>query len=90
MKFSIIIPAHNEAAYITRCLESVKQASVPYPGGVEILCVLNRCTDDTVKIALKFLRRPVYSWSCFMEKLPGAVSGLQEKAPTYGRSSSMT
>jgi glycosyltransferase involved in cell wall biosynthesis len=52
-RFSIVIPARNEEALIGRCLESIQRAAVAYPGQVEILVVLNRCTDRTGPIALQ-------------------------------------
>ena len=51
IKFSIIIPAHNEEKYIGRCLDSVTAAAEPYKEQVEIIVVLNRCTDRTEEIA---------------------------------------
>jgi glycosyltransferase involved in cell wall biosynthesis len=52
MKFSIIIPARNEGCFLGRCLESIRVAAEPYPGEVETIVVLNRCTDNTEAIAL--------------------------------------
>jgi len=49
--FSIVIPAHNEEAYIAACLDSVAGAARPYPGEVETVVVVNRCTDRTEAIA---------------------------------------
>ena len=51
MKFSIVVPAHNEEAYLGRCLEALAAAARPYPGQVETIVVLNRCTDRTEEIA---------------------------------------
>ena len=48
---SVIIPAHNEEAYIERCIESVESAAKVYGGFVEIIVVCNRCTDSTAQIA---------------------------------------
>ena len=53
MKFSVIIPAHNEEAFIDSCLESIKHAAKNYQGETEIIVALNRCTDRTEEIALK-------------------------------------
>jgi glycosyltransferase involved in cell wall biosynthesis len=53
MKFSIIIPAHNEEKFIGSCLESIRRAAAPYPGDVEIIVVLNRCTDRTELMAIE-------------------------------------
>lgn len=50
-KFSVIIPAHNEEKYITKCLDSIVAASSSFRNQVEIIVVLNRCTDRTEEIA---------------------------------------
>ena len=49
---SILIPAHNEAAYIADCLIALF-ASQPLPPetSVEVLVLANGCTDDTARIA---------------------------------------
>ena len=47
-KASIIIPAHNEAKVILRCLRSIFRNA--YPGEFEILVVCNGCIDDTADI----------------------------------------
>ena len=52
MKISVIIPAHNEEKYITRCLESINAQQLPQGMQVETIVVLNRCTDKTKEIAL--------------------------------------
>ena len=54
MKFSIIIPAYNEEKLLGRCLDSIVAASVPYRDKVEIIVVLNRCTDRTEEIARSY------------------------------------
>ncbi|MBO4632280.1 MAG: glycosyltransferase, partial [Lentisphaeria bacterium] len=67
---SVVIPAHNEEAYLPSCLEAVKRAAAAFEasrragkrtdalpgdgGGVEIVVVANRCTDRTVEIAERF------------------------------------
>ena len=48
---SVIIPAHNEEAYVARCLHSIKTAAKYYRGSVETIVVCNRCTDRTADIA---------------------------------------
>ncbi len=50
---SIIIPAHNEEAYIADCLRSV-EAQQGVPGPVEVLVMANACRDGTVAQALRF------------------------------------
>ncbi|WP_108788935.1 glycosyltransferase [Erythrobacter sp. Alg231-14] len=48
--FSLIIPAHNEATVIARCLLTAMRGA-PSPDSFEIVVAANGCTDDTVKIA---------------------------------------
>lgn len=51
----IVIPAHNEEAHLEKCLRKAVQAS-RHPGlageAVEIVVVLDSCTDSTSSIAL--------------------------------------
>lgn len=54
VKFSIIIPAHNEEKYIRKCLDSIAKASVAYKEQTEVIVVLNRCTDKTEEIAKSY------------------------------------
>lgn len=52
---SIIIPAHNEEAYLGACLSSVAEqqfAAAP----LEVVVMANACTDRTVAVALGFKR----------------------------------
>jgi glycosyltransferase involved in cell wall biosynthesis len=51
MKYSVLVPAHNEAAYIGNCLQSIKDAAENVMDKVEIIVALNRCTDQTADIA---------------------------------------
>ena len=51
-RFSVIIPAYNEAALLPRLLDSVKVAALRFGRGeVEIIVADNCSTDDTVAIA---------------------------------------
>ncbi|MFB3894736.1 MAG: glycosyltransferase family 2 protein [bacterium] len=61
MKFSIIIPARNEEKLIPKCLDSIKIASVPYPGEVETIVCINRCTDKTEDIARSYGAKIVHT-----------------------------
>src|ERR1041385_7074854 len=47
-KISIVIPAHNEAAYLPRTLAALRRQHYP---GLEIVVVANGCTDDTPDVA---------------------------------------
>lgn len=51
MTFSVVIPAHNEEALLGGCLDSVERAARQAGAQVEIIVVLNRCTDGTERIA---------------------------------------
>ncbi len=51
MRISLIIPAHNEAAFLPACLAAVEIARQGCPATVETIVVLNRCSDDTEAIA---------------------------------------
>ncbi|RBL65091.1 hypothetical protein C3E98_044950 [Pseudomonas sp. MWU13-2625] len=51
MKISIVIHAHNEEKYTNRCLSSINDQAIPKNLEVEIIVILNRCTDKTKEIA---------------------------------------
>ncbi len=54
-KFSVVIPAHNEEAYIDKCLRGIcKAAKHAAPDRVQIIVVANRCTDRTAQIAKRY------------------------------------
>ncbi len=48
-RFSVVIPAYNEAPYISETLVSIKKQN--FAGKVEIIVVDNNSTDSTVQIA---------------------------------------
>ena len=48
---SVIVPAHNEERYLARCLASIGAAAADAGAHVEMVVVLNRCTDQTDSIA---------------------------------------
>jgi virginiamycin A acetyltransferase len=49
---SIVIPAHNEASVIGRCLRSLLKGALP--GELEIIVVANGCNDATYEVAREF------------------------------------
>jgi len=57
MKLSIIIPAHNEEKRISRTLEDYGSFFRKAGKNVEILIILNACTDKTLDIAKKFNKK---------------------------------
>lgn len=48
---SIIIPAHNEEQFLPKCLQGVRLAAAYSQMAVEVIVVLNRCSDQTEAIA---------------------------------------
>lgn len=52
-KISIIIPARDEEAFLPGCLAAIDAAKTRVSNEVEIIVVLNRCTDRTEEIAKK-------------------------------------
>lgn len=50
VRFSVIIPAHNEEAVIARCLNGLL-GSAPADHAMQIVVAANGCTDRTVEIA---------------------------------------
>jgi glycosyltransferase involved in cell wall biosynthesis len=46
---SVVIPAHNEAAGIRRCLDALFAGTAP--GELEVVVVCNGCADDTAPLA---------------------------------------
>lgn len=57
MKISVVIPAYNEEAYISRCLSSLLEQHVKPD---EIIVVDNNSTDQTVAIAKNFPVRIIH------------------------------
>jgi len=51
MNITVVIPAHNEEKYIGRCLSSINEQLLRHELQVEIIVVLNRCTDKTEEVA---------------------------------------
>lgn len=49
---SIIIPAHNEASVLGRCLSNLLTGTLP--GELEIIVVANGCNDKTCEVAREF------------------------------------
>lgn len=48
----MVIPAHNEAAYLPAGLAAVRAAAARVEGQVEVVVVANRCTDATADLAM--------------------------------------
>jgi len=50
--FTVIIPAHNEASVIERCLKTLLDGT-PGPDVMQVIVAANGCSDDTAEIARK-------------------------------------
>ncbi|MFK7837219.1 MAG: glycosyltransferase family 2 protein [Sulfitobacter sp.] len=53
MSVTVLIPAHDEAAYLPACLDALL-ASDPVPSRAEVIVIANGCTDNTAEIARGF------------------------------------
>ena len=53
---SVLIPAHDEAAWLPDCLEAML-ASEPVPNKVQVIVIANGCSDNTADIARGFATR---------------------------------
>ncbi|MEW9918957.1 glycosyltransferase family 2 protein [Marimonas sp. MJW-29] len=56
MKTSVLIPAHDEAAYLPACLDALL-ASDAVAGDVEVIVIANGCTDNTAEIARGYVQQ---------------------------------
>lgn len=56
MRLSIVIPAYNEEAYLTDCLDAVMAEASAYGADAEVIVVDNASTDNTYAIAAKYPR----------------------------------
>ena len=52
MRFSVVVPAYNESAYLGRALDSLLQQD--YDGTYEVIVVDNNSCDDTAAIAARY------------------------------------
>ncbi len=68
---SVIIPAHNEEAWIGPCLQALLLEPAP-AGGAEIVIAANGCTDETVARARVFeVKAKTQGWGFVLLDLPG-------------------
>ena len=52
-RYTLLVPAHNEEAIISRLLESVQRLNYD-PGNFKVYVVADNCTDTTARIARQF------------------------------------
>jgi glycosyltransferase involved in cell wall biosynthesis len=75
MKYSVLIPAHNEEAFIGQCLQSIEAAADQIPDPVEIIVALNRCADQTDVIAARHHAVIVIEDSKNLARIRNAAAG---------------
>jgi hypothetical protein len=78
---SVVIPAHDEAVLIGRCLDRLLDA---LPAGVEVVVVCNGCTDETATVA-RATDHPVAVVELSVASKVGALRVADEVATTFPR-----
>lgn len=58
MKYSIIVPAHNSAGFIGRCLTSIRMQTVR---DYELIVVCDRCQDNTEEVVRPYADKLLFS-----------------------------
>jgi len=91
-RFSIVVPAHNEERYLGACLTSIRAAAAKLDAAIEIIVVLNRCTDSTEVIAASFGARTVREDAKILARIrnAGARAASGEILVTVDADSTMT
>lgn len=77
---SVILPAHNEAAYIGACLDALL-ASDAGTYSTEVIVVANACTDATVTIAESYANKAQnrgWKFQVIDTPLPGKLAALNQ------------
>ena len=92
VRFSVIIPARDEERFIGRCLESIQAAAANYPNQIEVIVILNRCSDRTEEIAHCFGARTIREDARNLAKIrnAGARSAGGEVLVTIDADSTMS
>ncbi|HET7036248.1 MAG TPA: glycosyltransferase [Thermomicrobiaceae bacterium] len=73
LDFSIVIPAHNEAGYIRRALESIRATNWPLER-LEVIVVDNASSDATAQVVRAYAGEvPQLALALLPEPLPGAA-----------------
>lgn len=75
---SIILPAHNEAAYIGACLGALLESDAD-GFSVEVIVVANACTDDTANVAERYrseAQKRGWGYEVVSTEPPGKLAAL--------------
>jgi hypothetical protein len=79
---SVVIPAHNEAAVISRCLDTLLTGF--WPGELEVVVACNGCTDGTADIA-RSSAYPVEVLEAQAAAKPAALRAAEEVVTAFPR-----
>jgi glycosyltransferase involved in cell wall biosynthesis len=77
---SVVVPAHDEASVIGRCLAAMTRGAAP--GELEIIVVCNGCSDDTAEVArrhgapVRVIETPVASKNAALNLGDAAARGF--------------
>ena len=75
---SIIIPARNEEAFLPFCLSAINQAADFAHAHVEVIVIINRCTDQTENIARQAGCKIVYNDSKNLAQIRNAGAAVAQ------------
>ena len=88
----VLVPAHNEADFIGRCLETLNSQDYP-PDLFEVAVVADNCTDATASIAASMPRAAAAVWgmlatrasrgSCTTASPPAVRTAISPAVPSY-------
>jgi glycosyltransferase involved in cell wall biosynthesis len=79
---SVVIPAHNEAAVIRRCLDSLLAGFSP--GELDVVVACNGCADDTARLA-RSVEYPVRVLELAEASKPAALRAAEELVTAFPR-----
>ncbi len=72
---SVVVPAHNEAALLDRCLSSLLFGTTP--GAISVHVVANACTDTTAMVARNFAERTGHTVVVTETLSPGKAAAVR-------------
>jgi glycosyltransferase involved in cell wall biosynthesis len=70
---TVVIPTHNRAATVLRCLRSLERVDVP-AADFEVLVVLNNCVDDTAATVDSYAKNAPFLVRRVEERTPGVAA----------------
>lgn len=80
---SVVIPAHNEAAVISRCLDALLTGF--RPGELDVVVACNGCTDGTADIVRSSAHRAVRVLEAEAASKPAALRAAEDAVTAFPR-----